>query len=130
MLPVRRAYDVAGEYDARKVFAETRQLPFPGPGAAAALLERKRGRGRVLEVSAVSSYDTYPGRAVAITLPATAVQTGYVSAVTWDHPADEMTVKSRGLIDTPESAWMFLFSGDSWNNSPAGASWLDEEVGA
>lgn len=124
------AYDVAGDYQAKNVFAETRDVPFPGPGAAEALLGRKQGRGRVLDVTAVSDYDAAPGRALAITLPATPVQTGYTSSVTWKYPDDEMTITSRGLIDTPESAWMFLPLGEKWTDSPVGASWQSEKVGA
>lgn len=123
------AYDVAGDYRAKNVFAETREVPYPGAGAADALLGRKQGRGRVLDVSAVSDYSAAPGRALAITLPATPVQTGYTSSVTWGFPDDEMRIASRGLIDTPESAWMFLPVGEKWTDSPAGASWLNEGVG-
>jgi hypothetical protein len=123
------AYDVAGDYRARNVFAETREVPYPGPGAADALLSRKQGRGRVLDVAAVSDYFAKPGRALAITLPGTPVQTGYTSSVTWSYPDDEMRVASRGLIDTPESAWMFLPVGQKWTDSPVGASWISEGVG-
>ncbi|MGK9146669.1 hypothetical protein KXS11_03455 [Plantibacter flavus] len=123
------AYDIAGDYRAKNVFAETRDVPFPGPGAADALLGRKQGRGRVLDVSAVSDYSAAPGRALAITLPGTPVQTGYTSSVTWSFPDDEMRIASRALIDTPESAWMFLPVGEKWTDSPTGASWLNEEVG-
>jgi hypothetical protein len=121
------AWDVAGA-PGTKVLTLRYQRPYPGPGAAASVLDRSRGRGRVLDISALSDYAATPGIAVQATLPASPIQTGFVSAVTWSLPADEMTVKSRGLTDTPATAWMFLAPGVKWTDSPVGASWTAETV--
>lgn len=102
------AWDVAGDMPARAV--KTFERPgviYPGPGAAAAILGRQTGRGRVLEVSNVSDYTATPGMAVVITPPDTLAQSGYLQSVSWSIPEAEMRVSTRGLVDTPEDAYLF-----------------------
>ncbi|RZU64610.1 hypothetical protein EV379_0913 [Microterricola gilva] len=103
---------------------------YPGPGAARYAVKRAAGRGRTLDVSAVSQYAVKPTQPVTVTLPATPIQTGVVASVAWDLATDEMAVKTRGLTDTPPTAWIFLPAGTSWLASPPGGSWLSETIGA
>lgn len=125
------AYDVAGAQPAESVLVIDRPAVYPGPGAAAGILARGQGRGRVLGVRAVSNYDATPGMAATILPPDTASQTGYVAAVAFELPAAEMDVTTRGLIDTPETSWLYAPAGVSWLDIPAGVSWLDyEPIGA
>ncbi|WP_025159368.1 hypothetical protein [Leifsonia aquatica] len=123
------AYDAATTPGYSRALALEYDTPYPGPGAAQAVLNRAIGRGRVLSPTAVSDYAATPGQPVTITLDDTPIQTGYVSSVVFEWPADEMTVKTRGLIDTPPTAWAFLPAGERWIDSPAGASWIGESIG-
>lgn len=100
--------------------------PYPGPGAAKYILSRVTGQGRKLDLTARMDFAVTPGMAFSATLPVTETQTGYVSSVKWSIGSDDMTVGTRGLIDTPASAWIFLDPGETWNDSPVGASWIDE----
>ena len=118
------AWDVAGT--GGLVLSETRDQLYPGPGAAAALLARARGRGRVLDLRAVSDYTATPGQAFSAFLPDTTAQTGVVSAVAWSLPDAEMSVRTRGLIDTPTTAWAFDPPGVSWNDIPVGIDWTED----
>jgi hypothetical protein len=120
-------YDSAGTPGGKTLLIE-HSRPWPGAGAAAALLTRATARGRSFDVSAVSGYTATPGQTIQITLPSTPIQTGTTSAVTWSWPADEMTIKSRLLLDTPDEAWMFLTAGVKWTDGSIGASWVSETV--
>lgn len=119
------AWDVAGAGYTR-VLSETREQIYPGPGAAAGILKRAEGRGRVLDIAAVSDYTATPGQAFTASLPDTVDQTGIVSAVTWEAPAAEMRVRTRGLIDTPTTAWVFDPPGLSWDSIPVGVDWTED----
>ncbi len=119
------AYDVAGDPLAQKVVSVERDTPFPGVGAAAALLKRAQGRGRVLALAAVSDYTAQPGQPTRVELPNTPTQTGLVSSVTWRLPAAQMSIRTRGLIDTPETAWAFVEGGKRWQDVPAGTDWTE-----
>ncbi|MFD6091321.1 hypothetical protein ACFWGN_04275 [Oerskovia sp. NPDC060338] len=121
-------YDVAGLPRPRRTYTVTFERPFPGPGAAAALLARARGRGRVYAPSAVSDYSATPGQVATITAPGAPIQTGMASRVSWSLDEDTMQVRTRDLIDTPTTAWVFLPAGQSWLDSPVGESWLEEET--
>lgn len=117
------AYDTAGAPGTKALAINYDATVFPGAGAATGVLERAQGRGRVLDVEALSNYDTAPGIALSITLPNTPIQTGVVSAVTWQFPADTMTVKSRGLIDTSASSWQLTPAGRRWQDVATGIKW-------
>ncbi len=121
------AYDTAGEaYTARKVLSLERAQPFPGAGAAAAILRRAQDRGRVLSLGAVNDYTATPGQAFMASLPGTPALTGVVSAISWDIGNNyEMAVTTRGLIDTPATAWTFQPAGRTWNSIPAGIDWTE-----
>ena len=115
------AYDYAGTSPARAARLVKREgVVYPGAGAAAGILDRSQGRGRVLDVEAVNDLTATPGQSITINPPDTEAQTGYVSAVTWRMPDGEMRVVTRGLIDTPETSYLF---------GPVGASYLDVPVG-
>lgn len=119
------AWDAAGDTSS-KVLKLTLDRPFPGNGAAQAILNRAKRRGRVLDLRALADYNVTPGKALLATLPDTPIQSGYVAAVTWTQPDSEMTVTSRGLTDTPSTAWTFLAAGVKWTDSPVGQSWIGE----
>jgi len=123
------AYDFAGDQPARAALHLVRDnTVYPGPGAAAGILNRSQGRGRVLEVGTVSNYNHTPGQAAQITPLVGDTQTGFLAAVTWKLPEGESELRTRGLVDTPETAWLFTEAGISWLDIPPGTSWLDYEA--
>lgn len=89
------AYDTAQAATFSKVAHFEYESAYPGAGGAQAILDRAQTRGRVNEVSAVSDYRVTPTTACEVTLPDLPIQMGTVSAVTWNYPDDEMTVKTR-----------------------------------
>jgi hypothetical protein len=121
------AYDVAGEKErARKVYTvRYSDVPYPGPGAATAILRRSQGRGRVLNVDAISDYATEPGLGLGISLPNSITQTGYVSAVDWQFPEGVMSVKSRGLVETPPDSWTLAPPELLWSTVADDTTWLN-----
>jgi len=123
---VQIRYDAAGS-PSSKTLTIDESTPFPGVGAAAALLARSTARGRVFDLAAVSDYAVTPSQVLASKMPSTPRQVGTTSAVRWAIPADEMTVRSRGLTDSPDDlSWLALLAGESWLDSPVGESWLEE----
>lgn len=122
------AYDLAGDPGYTKPLVIEIDRPYPGPGFAAYALSKAQGKGRTLVVSAISDYSVTPTQAVTTTLPLTPIQTGVVVAVSWDFGNDEMGVETRGLTDTPTTAWTLLAPGESWNDSPISASWTSETI--
>lgn len=118
------AYDTATTGQTTKVLTLTYEdQRYPGAGAAQRVLDRAQGRGRVNEVTAVSDYSATPRQPVTIDLPFTDVQTGFVSSVSFKYPDDIMDVRTRGLINTPDTAWVFQPVGLRWQNISAGVSW-------
>lgn len=117
----RTQYDVASVPGFSKVKTLTREnTPYPGPGAAQQVLNRRIGVGRQQTVSAVSDYTATPTQALSLALPDADTQTGFLSAVTWRLPAAEMDVKSRGLVNTPPTAYLFGPAGKKYVQVPAG----------
>lgn len=121
------AYDVAGPSTTTRVHHVKVERPWPRAGEAAARLRKLQGAGRVLSVSAVADFGAYPAMAASLSVPNTPTQTGYVQAVTWSIPSDEMDITTRGLIDTPATAWAFLSAGIGWNKAPVGVKWTDTD---
>jgi hypothetical protein len=118
------AYDTATNGSITKVYTLTYDgQRYPGAGAAQKVLDRAQGRGRVNEVTAVSDYNTTPRQPATIDLPFTDTQTGFISSVTFNYPADTMDVKTRGLINTPDTAWVFQPVGLRWQDISTGVSW-------
>ncbi len=115
------AYDFSGS--ATRVLVLEYDRPYPGPGGAAYVLGRAGGLGRVYDLMAISAYDAQPGMQLAATLPNSEIQVGVLSGVRWQFPQDEMSVKSRGLVTTPSTAWVFDAPGVSWASVPSGTSW-------
>lgn len=126
----QRAYDVAAEANYTKALVLEYKTAYPGPGAARRVLDRRLGRGRVLDIGAVSDYRATPGMATTVTPPDAPAQTGFISSVEWTFGDKEMHVGTRGLVDTPPAAWDYLAAGQRWIDSPAGASWTSEPIGA
>ena len=111
----RIAYDSAGTGDL--CLFEERNSPYPGPGAAGYILSRAAGKGRVLDLAATSNYDTSPGSILIVTLPDTPIQSGVVSSVTYNFPSGDMSITSKGLTDTPASAWVVAPPSRTWNTA-------------
>jgi hypothetical protein len=104
------------------------QAPYPGPGRAAYMLSRLKTRRRQLQVTGLPDFTTRPGQEAVITTVDGGVQVGYVDAVTWDLGNDEMTVITKGLVNTPPASWFNLAPGVAWSASPTGSSWAAETV--
>lgn len=121
------AYDIAGDpATARKVYTLTvNDVPYPGPGAARAILTRSQGRGRVLNVDAISDYTAEPGLPLGISLPGSITQTGFVSAVDWEFPEGVMSVKSRGLVETPPDSWTLTPPELVWSSVADDTTWAN-----
>ncbi len=121
----QRRYDTAQLPGFSKVRSLTYQTPYPGPGAAQQVLNRAQGKGRQQRVDAISDYAVSPGDSASIAFPGTSIQSGAVTSVTWSLPNDEMTVGTRGLTDTPSTAWILAAYGLTWASLPAGLSWTE-----
>lgn len=99
-------YDVASVGSPTQTYLlEKDNTVYPGPGAASYWLNRVTGQGRTLAVTSALDFSATPGQSVSATVPFTDLQTGYLSSVSWDFSSDDMTVGTRGLIDTPPKAW-------------------------
>lgn len=120
---VRYDFDSVPGYS--RVYSVEYERPYPGPGAAAAMLNRTRARGRVDTVTTTSDYSAFPGATLIVELPDGSIQTGLVSNVEWSLSTDQMTVRSRELVDTPENAWLLAPEGLAWNEVPAGTDWTE-----
>lgn len=121
----RRAYDTAESAGYSKVKTFRFETPYPGQGAAARLLARAIGRGRQQTVRAVSDFTAAPGRPVTVSTPDAEIQSGMISAVSWELPSAEMQVKTRGLVDTPWWAWVLVPEGYAWEDVPVGEDWTE-----
>lgn len=116
-------HDVADPAGYTKMGTILYERPWPGDGAAAALLARAQGRGQITQVAAVSNYTAAPGAYLRVSLDDAPQQTGVVSRVEWRLTTDEMSVRSRDLIETPPMSWLARPIGETWNAQPTGMSW-------
>jgi hypothetical protein len=117
----REAFDAAGT--GGRVLTVDRDTPWPGVGAAVAIRGRAEGKGRVLDLTAIADPDVTPWKSLSVTLPTTPTQTGIVTSVTFDYPDDVMTVKSRGLTDTPLESWLSAPDSLLWNSLADAITW-------
>ena len=80
---------------------KTLTVTYEGVGnagiGAQLLLNRAQARGRQVTVEAMSNYTLRPGMTATLGLPETYTQTSRVASVTWNLPADEMTVTTRNV---------------------------------
>lgn len=90
-----KAYDHAAVEGFSKVLHLEYETAYPGAGAAQRILDRAITRGRVNDVQAVSDYRVTPAQAFTLDLDGFPTQTGYISAVQWNYPADEMSITTR-----------------------------------
>jgi hypothetical protein len=118
------AYDAAGEEHGIGRLVEL-DRPYPGPGYAAAQLRKSEGKGRTLDLEALTDLTATPGQVLVATIPGAPIQTGVVSSVEW-RSEGEMRVGSRGLTDTPATAW--ALAEGTWDDV-VGIPWnaIDEE---
>lgn len=123
----KQAWDAAGQ-PGTKALNLKYERPFPGAGAAAAILARSVGRGRVLDLETTARYLVNPSQAVAIELPSSPTQTGWLSSVSWRFPEGRMRIGTREATDTIPAAWSLLAVGHKWTDSPVGGSWTAETI--
>lgn len=116
-------YDSATQPTFSKVKSLEYDRVYPGAGAAARVLTRALSKGRQQTATAVSDYSIVPSQPLSMVLPNTLTQTGYVAAVTWSLPADDMQVTSRGLVETPVTSWDYQAVGLKWNDIAVGRTW-------
>lgn len=93
------AYDAAGVEGFTKVETLEYETQYPGPGAAQRILDRALARGRQLDITAVSNYAIQPSMECKTYVTGYPTDSGYVKAVTWSYPGDEMTVTTRQPIN-------------------------------
>lgn len=117
------AYDAASSAGYSKVLSLTYDTAKPAAGQAARILQRAQGRGRVNEIRAISDYLATPGMVATIAMPDTDSQIGNLAAITWNFPSDEMSVKTRGLLEVSPYAWLYQPLGRRWNSIAAGVKW-------
>jgi hypothetical protein len=124
----QRRYDFHAAPGHTRVRVFEIERAYPGPGVAEYAVKVAEGRGREVNATAVSRYTVRPSQPVTITLPDAPVQTGAVSAVEFNLDDDRMSIRTRGLTDTPPEAWLFLPVGEAWQDSPIGEAWNEETV--
>jgi len=117
------AYDQALSPAYTKAIMIEVERPYPGPGAANYILRRAAGKGRTLDLGGVSNYAAQPTQPVTAILPASPIQTGVVASVRWSFDDDEMRIGTRGLTDTPPTAYVFGPPGVSYLDVPPGISY-------
>jgi len=115
-------YDAAGTGSPTRL-VELDNTPFPGAGAAAYGLKRGQGRGRVMTTTAMTDYSARPYQGARIIAPYTQTQTGVVSRINFDLSSAEMDVTTRGLIDTPDGAWVLAPDDVTWNDASDTTTW-------
>jgi len=93
-------YDTAAMPAFTKVKLIERDTAFPGAGAAQRILDRAISRGRQLDITAVSNYAVQPSMACDTYILGTPTEHGYIKAVSWNYPSDEMTVTTRLPVTT------------------------------
>ncbi|WP_220478057.1 hypothetical protein [Frigoribacterium faeni] len=120
----RKRTDYAGPTNPQSVYPiERTSTGYPGKTAAAYLLVRLRAKRVMQEVTAAEDFDLMPGREVSITSAPDVTRTGYVTAVTWDLSTAEMTVTTKGLVNTPVNAWNQQPAQKTWTSLPTGTTW-------
>lgn len=90
-----KAYDHAAVEGYSKVLHLDYDTAYPGAGAAQRILDRTILRGRVNEIQAVSDYRVTTSQAFTLELTGFPIQEGFISAVQWNYPADEMSITTR-----------------------------------
>lgn len=90
-----KAYDSAFIEGYSKVLHLEYDTAYPGPGAAQRILDRVTTRGRVNSVEAVSDYRVTPAQAYTLELTGFPIQDGFISAVQWNYPEDQMKITTR-----------------------------------
>ncbi|WP_022899134.1 hypothetical protein [Humibacter albus] len=115
-------YDAAGDGSPTQL-VEFDSRPYPGPGAAAYILSKGEGRGRVMTTTALNDFAVRPYMGARIVAPYTQTQTGIVSAVRFDLASAEMSLTTRGLIDTPAGAWTLAPDTVTWDDGDTTTTW-------
>lgn len=93
-------YDIASVDVYQKTKLIEIQSLYPGAGAAQRILDRAIARGIKKDVTAVGNYRVTPSTACTIYITGYPTEEGYVRAVTWNLPGDDMTVTTRQPVTT------------------------------
>lgn len=94
------SYDVASVDNFQKTKLIEINSLYPGAGAAQRILDRAIARGIQKDVTAVGNYRVTPSTACTIYITGYPTEEGYVRAVSWNLPGDEMTVTTRQRVTT------------------------------
>jgi hypothetical protein len=100
---------------------------WPGPGFAAYAVRRAAGRGRNISVTMPAAWGAVADQPAALYLSDEPPIIGTAQAIRFDFDADQMTLTARAT-DTIPAAWALIPPGETWNDSPVGASWEAEEI--
>lgn len=103
------------------------RTPYPGPGRAEHIVRRALSRGRILTVTTVPTWLEQTDQTLSIVLEGAPIQTGIAGTIAYNFDDDTMSVTSR-TADTPAAAWVLIPAGETWNDSPSGASWIEEVI--
>ena len=93
-------YDTASVPGYSKVKQFELTTNYPGAGAAQRILDRATARGKQLDVTTVSNYMVQPSMATDIYITGQPTEHVYIKAVSWNYPADEMTITTRQPVIT------------------------------
>ncbi|NNC10338.1 hypothetical protein HII28_00365 [Planctomonas sp. JC2975] len=115
-------YDAAGTGSPTRL-VEYANRSYPGPGVAAYILAKGQGRGRVMSTTAMSDFGARPYMGARVIAPYTQTQTGVASRISFDLGGAEMDVTTRGLIDTPDGAWVLAPDAVTWSEGNAATTW-------
>lgn len=93
-------YDIASVDGYQKTKLIEVESLYPGAGAAQRILDRAIARGVKKDITAVGNYRVTPSTACTIYITGYPTEEGYVRAVTWNLPGDDMTVTTRQPVTT------------------------------
>ena len=99
--------------------------PYPGPGAAAYWVTRSAQRGRQFAITAEMDWTAQPSQEINLTFPYIDAQVGFTASLEWSLTEDTMSVATRGLLNTPATAWRFQPVGKTWASVAAGVTWAN-----
>lgn len=110
-----------------KVVLREIAAPYPGPGRAEYAVRRAQGKGRTITATRQATWTEAAEQNLSVLLDGTEIQTGTAEKVVFDLARNEVTTTSR-TTDTPAAAWVLIPTGETWLDSPAGASWIGEVI--
>lgn len=73
--------------------------PYPGAGMAQALTQRAQTRGEIFELEAIANYNARPRQNLTVDITGEPLKTAVISSISWDLPADTMSISIRNLVE-------------------------------